>query len=1061
MHPVVRFLFCFILLKTPLLLAVELPDMEEVMKQLNRKGGWAVHVGATDGAMEMAIHEAGSFNVTGLAYTAKDAAASRQALSEAAQYGEVTIHEVIQTERLPFPSNIIAVLIVQDSVQNATGLSEEEMMRVLRPQGVLVIQKGATWKILQKAEDPETDDWTHYEYNAGSANRSGDERVGPSRSLQWLDGDVTMNTDDLQMRSIQGIHVTAVRNTAGSRLGGTMTATLTARDAFSGAVLWTRPGILVASRWAFMVDDERVYVNAASGEVTMDLRKNLGQAVWPLRAFDLHSGEDVRTYDEGIKGAISDGGSRGPGRLMHTVVTDGVIVQSFKEHLAVLDARSGKRLWSKSLDEGEWQFPRAAGGRLFMVRGDQKIRKLGYLSETPSMTVKAIDAFDLRSGTPLWSYDNQLDEDHVTYMAADDEVVATFHYPKDGAQKGKLVQHLVKGDLMVQVLDAKTGQLKWTQQSSGPSGFNDTKGGGHFNRLALGDSRVWVTGPSGSVGYGIHDKTDILRRTGGRNFHCATAVLTPNWSLGAQYYVNLEDWSKNFFTNAFRGRCDFGPLPANGFVYNQNGSHCKCAAFVRSYAAYGEERFPQAPWQGTRHLKGSASPASSSGSDTGWPMWMYDAKRSNWTEQSAPDAPALSWSVMIKRTETSNPVLQDQWDSHADIPYPITAATVVGSRMCVADSHGHEIVGLDATTGQELWRTRVDGRIDSAPTQHDGMVYAGTRTGFVYALNAEDGALVWRYFVAPHQRLILAYGQAESAWPVFGSLIVQDGAIWATAGRQAELDYGLYWAALDPKTGEVKREGHFGQTSDWHAYPRGMGLHEDHPLHGTAPSREKGPYPLHGVNGPMMSNGRYMVWWREGFDLETAEPISFSDFKVHKAGWTKVVNFKDGKYGDVLEPGTRWGLLRPDTAGYGGINGLMFAFKGDDVFRVGQFGIAKYTIQDWTLNEGYENRHRSKSTWSVKNNENIEQHWSQKVMSTGRDKNFYFSAMIRATNHLVTVEPQGKVNPTNSILRLRSLETGEVLHEVPAKHAVMYQGAALANGAVYLTGRDGSLMCYQ
>ena len=99
-------------------------------------------------------------------------------------------------------------------------------------------------------------------------------------------------------------------------------------------------------------------------------------------------------------------------------------------------------------------------------------------------------------------------------------------------------------------------------------------------------------------------------------------------------------------------------------------------------------------------------------------------------------------------------------------------------------------------------------------------MYVGTRTGYVYALDQKTGAVLWRFLAAPHQRLIMSYGQAESAWPVFGSVIEHEGLIWATAGRQAELDFGLFWYGFDPQTGAVKRQGRFSQMADFHLYAR-------------------------------------------------------------------------------------------------------------------------------------------------------------------------------------------------------------------------------------------------
>jgi outer membrane protein assembly factor BamB len=73
----------------------------------------------------------------------------------------------------------------------------------------------------------------------------------------------------------------------------------------------------------------------------------------------------------------------------------------------------------------------------------------------------------------------------------------------------------------------------------------------------------------------------------------------------------------------------------------------------------------------------------------------------------------------------------------------------------------------------------------------------------VYALRAQDGALVWRFMDLPEQRLISARGQLESAWPVNGSILVHEDVAYIAAGRQSFIDGGIVVYGLNPTTGEV------------------------------------------------------------------------------------------------------------------------------------------------------------------------------------------------------------------------------------------------------------------
>jgi outer membrane protein assembly factor BamB len=66
-----------------------------------------------------------------------------------------------------------------------------------------------------------------------------------------------------------------------------------------------------------------------------------------------------------------------------------------------------------------------------------------------------------------------------------------------------------------------------------------------------------------------------------------------------------------------------------------------------------------------------------------------------------------------------------------------------------------------------------------------------------------DGALIWRLRVAPEERLVVAHGGLESAWPAHGSVLFRDGKVYATAGRSSFLDDGIMAYCIDAATGQI------------------------------------------------------------------------------------------------------------------------------------------------------------------------------------------------------------------------------------------------------------------
>jgi alcohol dehydrogenase (cytochrome c) len=99
-----------------------------------------------------------------------------------------------------------------------------------------------------------------------------------------------------------------------------------------------------------------------------------------------------------------------------------------------------------------------------------------------------------------------------------------------------------------------------------------------------------------------------------------------------------------------------------------------------------------------------------------------------------------------------------------------------------ADAH---VVALDAADGHELWDRALDVAgpgisIPMAPIAADGRVYVGNAggdtvgvTGHVYALDARDGHVIWRFDVVPE------HGRARRSW-TNSRLPVSGGAFWTS-----------------------------------------------------------------------------------------------------------------------------------------------------------------------------------------------------------------------------------------------------------------------------------------
>jgi alcohol dehydrogenase (cytochrome c) len=129
-------------------------------------------------------------------------------------------------------------------------------------------------------------------------------------------------------------------------------------------------------------------------------------------------------------------------------------------------------------------------------------------------------------------------------------------------------------------------------------------------------------------------------------------------------------------------------------------------------------------------------------------------------------------------------------------------AAYLNGRIYRGTSDAH-VIALDAATGHEVWDVTLDvaGRgvtVPAAPTAWNGLVFVGNAggdlsgvIGHVYALDAADGHLVWRFDVVPDS------GPARETWPTAERYPISGGAFW-TAFTLDEVSGVLYVSAGNP-----------------------------------------------------------------------------------------------------------------------------------------------------------------------------------------------------------------------------------------------------------------------
>ncbi len=242
--------------------------------------------------------------------------------------------------------------------------------------------------------------------------------------------------------------------------------------------------------------------------------------------------------------------------------------------------------------------------------------------------------------------------------------------------------------------------------------------------------------------------------------------------------------------NWVRGACKYGMMPCNGMLYvPPDQCFCQPGGKLLGFTALKAGSAPQPIPDAQRLEKGPAYENPQSAirnpqlNEDDWPTYRHDAARRGTTRATVPPEVKKAWEVKLGG--------------------PLTAPVAAGGKVFVAKSDAHTLYALDVSNGRKVWEFTTEGRIDSPPTIYQGLVLLGSRDGRVYALRASDGQLVWRFLAAPTDRRMASFDQIESAWPVHGSVLVDNDIAYFTAGRSTYLDGGIHVYGLEPATGKI------------------------------------------------------------------------------------------------------------------------------------------------------------------------------------------------------------------------------------------------------------------
>jgi len=193
----------------------------------------------------------------------------------------------------------------------------------------------------------------------------------------------------------------------------------------------------------------------------------------------------------------------------------------------------------------------------------------------------------------------------------------------------------------------------------------------------------------------------------------------------------------------------------------------------------------------------SAGRASTGGA---WPGYRYDNARSGYCPEPVAVPLALEWVYVPKHAP--RPAWPEPGRELHRMPFDYAFHVAVAEGLVFfGSSADHKVYALDLGTGAERWSFFTEGPIRFAPAVSQGKLYVAGDDGLLYCLEAQTGRLLWKFRGGPGDRRLIGNEQMISHWPARAGVALDGKTAYFTAGMWAR--DGIYVYALDAEDGSV------------------------------------------------------------------------------------------------------------------------------------------------------------------------------------------------------------------------------------------------------------------
>jgi outer membrane protein assembly factor BamB len=962
---------------------------------------------------------------------------------------------------IPFVSETVNTLVVKD--KDIT----DEMRRVLTPLGRIVDGKGK--ELWRKPWPKEISEWTHYLYEPNNNAVAQDKRIGAPRSTRWLAGPQMLRHHDhlpslSAMVTSKGRIFSVFDEASDASILFPPKWRLIARDAFNGTVLWKKtidewhphlwplksmPATL--PRRLVSVGDE-VYVTLGITAPVSQLNAVDGSQKRVFAGSDRC--EEIIVTDDTVltlcltgEGPLDDLVDDARGKQLDPRATKFTLARKLMagvmsplwlnadRRLLAYDRDSGKELWR--LDGKFAPMSLAAyEGKVYFHDGEAitALNEGNGKKAWTSETVPVWDKFHSWYGASLVIY-----KDVVLFSGAEEMTTRSTGTPS-GAR-----------DTMT-AFSAKDGKKLWTGEHLA-SGYRSPED------LFVAQGLVWApdcTGKSKHILKGVDPHTgEVVREMevdfrAGFHHRCHAGRATEDYMIAAKVGINLVDFKTGEATkdNWIRGACGYGVMPGNGLIYAApDPCNCSPEAKINGFAAMapaggeesrrGAESAEERLEKGEEYGKNIEYRISNTERRSEWKTYRGDAGRSGVTDVSLPAELKTAWKTELGVT--------------------LTAPVIAGGKVYVADIEKHSLMAVDAEDGKLLWTHAAGGRVDSPPTVLGKLLFFGCADGTLTCLETGKGDLVWRRRLAPHDERIVDDGRIESLWPVHGSVLYYNKLIYAAAGRSMHVDGGLTIFSLDPLTGDVVSEKNYDFFKE----------------------RERGDKLTPRGSDILAAEGKELFMRSMTYDLECRQvdtktkhlfsPNGFLNGSwFHRAFWTYSANFAGGPGGFGQTGGRNHSgrLMVADNTHLYGFGRTSYGWGSAFEYRL--YKAAKPASAEPEVSKQDKRRKKikpqKKTDWmvDVPTLARAMVKAGERLYVAGPKRLYDESAMVEqleTSEGMAKLASQAEGWENSAELMVVNTSDGTIEKMVPLEYAPVWDGIAVADKMMFVSGKDGYLYC--